>query len=74
MPGTKDLIADLIEAINTQNFKFTLGIIKPGPNNQDELEIFTNIRKNPLDELLKVLKEQQKSVKLKDKIKEMDKI
>ena len=66
--GTKDLIFDLIEAIETNGHNFVVGIIKKNPEDKlnDQIEIFTNTNDEPLEKLLKVLKEHQKNKKLKE--------
>ncbi len=59
--ASKDLILDLIEYIEKDNFNYVIGIIKKTPdNNQEKIEIYTNLGDNPIDKLLKVLKEHNK--------------
>lgn len=62
--GTKDLIVELLEQIESQKFNYILGIIKPGENT-DELEITTNLKNEPISQLIKILREHQKTVKVK---------
>jgi hypothetical protein len=58
MSGTKDNIIELIEYIEKDHHNYVIGIIKKIPNdNQEKIEIYTNLGDNPLEKLLKTLKE-----------------
>lgn len=69
MPGTHDIINQLVEQIESQNHNYVFALIKPKENDSlhDEIEIFTNIRDEPLDKLLRVLREKKKNLSLKIK-------
>lgn len=63
MPGTRDLINELIDSIESQKFNYVIGIIKPikdKPLSQD-IDIYTNTNENALDKLLFVLQEHNAS-------------
>ena len=74
MAGSKDNINELISMIEEQGYSFVLGIIKSDKENKDNdnLEIYTNTGHEPLDKLLKVLKDYKKTrdAKVIDKKKE----
>lgn len=71
MCGTKDNLHEMIEIIESQGFDFVLGILKPNDKNEQQIEIFTNGSSDGLKKLLFVLKEHQKSVKVKKEIREI---
>lgn len=65
---TKDIIYELIEQIESQNFNFVIAIIKPGlVKDSDIIEIFTNTGDESLEKLLRVLREHQKNRKQKER-------
>ena len=72
--ASKDLVNELIEQIESQGWNFVLALIKSDPKNKDsdELEIFCNTGHDPLDKLLKILKDYKKTrdAKVIDKKKE----
>jgi hypothetical protein len=69
MNGTKDYINELIEAIDSQGFNYVIGIIKPKDNNEEKIDIFTNGSADGLQKLSSILREYQKSSKIKKEIK-----
>lgn len=70
---TKDNINQLIEDIESQGFNYVIGIIKPSKvsNSVEEIEIFTNGSDDGLKKLFFILKEHQKSNRLKKETKEL---
>lgn len=66
---TKDNLIDLIDQIEKDGFNYVVGILKPitGNSEQEEIEIYSNYGEDGLSKLLKVLKEHQKSSKVKEK-------
>lgn len=66
MSGTKDNIIELIEYIEKDHHNYIIGIIKKTTDDsQEKIEIYTNLDDNPLDKLVKVLKEYKKSSQTK---------
>jgi hypothetical protein len=61
-----DNINELISYIEKDYNSYVIGIIKKTPNeNEEKIEIYTNLGDNPIDKLLKVLKEYKKSLQPK---------
>lgn len=66
---TRDNLLDALEIVEKDGFNYVLGVLKPisGDPNHEEIELFTNFGEDGLTKLLKVLKEHQKSSKIKEK-------
>lgn len=63
---TKDNIVELIENIEKDYNSYIIGIIKKMPNeNEEKIEIYSNIKENSVDKLIKALKEYKKSLQPK---------
>lgn len=74
MPS-KDLILDLIECIQKDHDNYIIGIIKKTDDeNQEKIEIYTSLGENPIDKLMKILKEYKKSLQNKQKSDIVDKL
>ena len=65
---TNDFLNELIENIEKDGHNFVIGLIKPvdSDKTKNHIDIYTNVSESGLDKLLKVLKEHQRSLKLKE--------